>query len=352
MRKFALLVAAAAVLTGTAVAASDPLDAPARPSSLAQQRLITSLARAGDHTVVAAGQRGHILRSTDGGKTWQQAPVPVSSDLTAVQFVDEHVGYCVGHDGVVMRSTDGGATWQKVLDGRAANKLLLDQMQAKVAAGGTDDDRKLLDEAKRNVAAGPDKPFLGLWFDNANEGFVVGAYNLIFRTSDGGKSWQSWFDRTDNPKLLNLYAIRRAGNALVVAGEGGLLLTLDAAAQRFRALDSAYKGSYFGVVGTSAGILAFGLRGNALLSRDLGKTWRPLVTGLVTTITAGDVGADGSLVLVDLAGNVVVSRDGGDSFIRIDVAHPAPWTAVTAVPGGAVLGGLRGVQVLDFTKDK
>ena len=55
-------------------------------------------------------------------------------------------------------------------------------------------------------------------------------------SADGGRSWESWFDRTANPKFFNLYAIRPAGGGLFIAGEGGLLLKLDGAGQQFNAL--------------------------------------------------------------------------------------------------------------------
>lgn len=352
MKRLAFLIATTFALTGAAHAGNDPLETPARLSDLAKARLITSLARAGEHAVVAVGQRGQILRSDDGGKRWTQARVPLSSDLTAVQFVDATTGYAVGHDGVVLKSEDGGATWVRLLDGRAANDLLLKHMQAIVAAGGGDDARKLLEEAKRNVDAGPDKPFLDLWFANATDGFIVGAYNLIFHTSDGGKTWQPWFDRTENPKLLNLYAIRPAGGALYIAGEGGLLLKLDTAAQRFKALESPYKGSFFGLVGTSTGVLAFGMRANAFVSHDAGQTWRAAPTGLAASITAGDARPDGRVVLVDQAGNVAESRDGGDSFVRVTAQPPMPLTAVAFAGDSIVTGGVRGLRTLDSAKDK
>ena len=354
MNPFAVGVAVAIALTGSVLAApvgSDPFDTASRESRLAQHRLITSLARAGDDAVVAVGQRGHVLRSTDEGRTWVQAKVPVSSDLTAVQFVDARIGHAVGHDGVVLRSIDGGTSWTKVLDGREANRLVLEQMKRKVEAGGSDADRKLLDEATRNVELGPDKPFLDLWFANANEGFVVGAYNLILHTADGGKSWQPWFDRTDNPKLLNLYSIRSVAGTLFIAGEGGLLLKFETATQRFSGIASPYKGSWFGLLGTSAGVLAFGMRGNAFLSTDQGQSWRAVDTGMVASITAGDVVPDGRVLLADQAGNLALSRDGGRTFRRVALPSPAPLAAVAILPGSVVLGGPRGLRRIDLPKE-
>lgn len=330
-------------------AAGDPLDTPARISALAQQRLVTALSAVDDKLIVAVGQRGHALRSVDGGKSWAQARVPLSSDLTAVQMIDRKRGFAVGHDGAVLRTDDGGASWIKLLDGRAANKLVQESLQRKVdGAAGDEEARRLLGEAQRNTALGPDKPFLDLWFANANEGFVVGAYNLILQTRDGGRSWSSWFERAENPKLLNLYAIHPAQGALFVVGEAGLLLRLDEKDQRFRALASPYKGSFFGVLGTSAGVLAYGMRGNVLLSADGGASWRAIDAGLKASITGAAILRDGRVLLVDQAGSLAVSDDGGNRFARVPVTAPSPLAAVVATAGGAVLGGPGGLRTIDL----
>ena len=218
MKPFAMIAACLtlALLLRPAVAASagafvDPLDTPAQVSPLASKTLLQAVARAGTR-LVAVGQRGHIVVSTDNGATWTQAKVPVSSDLTAVYFVNERKGWAVGHDGVVLVTADGGDTWTLQLDGPRANERLVEHLQKRVTETPNSAELKqLLDDAKRYKEQGADKPFLDVWFADENTGYVVGAYNLIFRTGDGGKNWQPWFDRTDNPKLLNLYAIRAGG---------------------------------------------------------------------------------------------------------------------------------------------
>ncbi|MBV8500336.1 MAG: glycosyl hydrolase [Paucibacter sp.] len=350
MRRFAIVFAAALLTGGAALADEDPLDLPSQPSELAPMRPITAIARAGD-SVVAVGSRGHVLRSSNGGGSWTQSPLPLSSDLTAVQFVNAKTGYAVGHDGVVLRSDDGGASWRKLLDGRAANQLLLAHMRSVAEAGG-ETGQRLLAEAQRDADAGPDKPFLDLFFTSAEKGFVVGAYNLIFRTVDGGKSWQPWFDRTNNPKFFNLYAIRPCGDSLCIAGEAGLLLKLDGKAQRFQALASPYEGSFFGLVAAKAGLIAFGMRGHAYLSSDEGRSWQPLDTGLGASITAGDALPDGRVALVDQAGNLALSRDGGESFTRTATQPPAPLSAVAFNGSALVLGSSRGLGTLDISKIK
>ncbi|MGJ7512699.1 WD40/YVTN/BNR-like repeat-containing protein [Variovorax sp. GT1P44] len=348
------LAASGTTVAAAAAAASDVLDRPARMSPLAAERLITGIARAGDR-LVAVGQRGHIVHSEDGGRLWVQAMVPVSSDLTAVSFVDAKVGYATGHDGVVLGTLDGGHGWTRLLDGRQVNTLVLDHMQRRVAASdATEQDRKLLVEAQRNAEAGPDKPFLDLCFVSANEGFVVGAYGLILRTADGGKTWEPWFDRADNPNLLNLYAVRAHRGAIYIAGEAGLLLKLDAGAQRFTVLPSPYKGSLFGLASTKAGVLAYGMRGNAFLSTDEGAAWSPVNTGLAASIVAGAVATNGTVALVDQAGGIALSIDGGLSFTRSPLRSQVPLAAVAfASTTSLVVGGPRGLRSIDLTsKDK
>lgn len=345
---------AAAGAGAAATGASDVLERPARISVLADQRLITGIARAGDR-LVAVGQRGHIVHSEDGGRLWAQALVPVSSDLTAVSFVDANVGYATGHDGVVLGTRDGGQSWKRLLDGRQVNTLVLGHMQRRVASpDATEQDRKLLVEAQRNADAGPDKPFLDLWFANAKEGFVVGAYGLILRTADGGKTWEPRFDRADNAGLLNLYAIRAARGSIFIAGEAGLLLKLDAGAQRFTAMPSPYKGSLFGLLITRAGVLAYGMRGNAFLSTDEGASWTPVNTGLAASIVGGAVSGNGTVALVDQAGAIALSIDGGLTFTRSPSHSQAPLAAVAfASTTSLVVGGPRGLRTIDLTtKDK
>ncbi|MDE2370876.1 MAG: glycosyl hydrolase [Burkholderiales bacterium] len=325
----------------------DPLALPASSSALAPRSLMLGVARAG-HRLVAVGQRGHIVYSDDGGASWQQAAVPVSSDLTAVRFATPERGWAVGHDGVVLNTVDGGRTWVLQLDGRRVNQLLVEQLEARLRdqPASAAQLQPLLSEARRDLAQGPDKPLLDVWFADAHNGFVVGAYNLILRTGDGGASWTSWFDRTDNPRLLNLYAIASVGDALYIVGEAGLVLKLDPAAQRLRALATPYKGSYFGVVATAGTVLALGLRGTAYASDDGGANWRAVETGLHASLVAGAALADGRLLIGDAGGRLAVGDADARQFHPLPLPQALPLAGlVDAGQGRLALVGPRGVVV-------
>jgi photosystem II stability/assembly factor-like uncharacterized protein len=333
-----------------AVAASfaDVLDAPARMSPLASRSMLQGVTRAGAR-LVTVGPRGHILTSADGGASWTQSTVPVSADLTAVHFVDASRGWAVGHDGVVLHSADGGRSWRLQLDGRRANDLLVSAMERRLAARpGSAESRRLLAEATRYREQGPDKPFLDVWFADANEGWVVGAFNLVFHTRDGGATWEPWFDRTDNPKLFNLHSIRFAADGLFIAGEAGLLLKLDAAAQRFDAVPLPYTGGLFGVIGAHDAVLVFGLRGNVFRSEDGGAHWSKVDAGLTANVVAATRTARGETILADAGGRVSATDDGGRSFRSLRLATAMPLTGLTETGGGKLaLTGPRGVVVTE-----
>ncbi|QTQ34500.1 WD40/YVTN/BNR-like repeat-containing protein [Aromatoleum petrolei] len=331
----ALLMPAAAP---AAAGFQDVLDVPAMASELATKGLINGLAQAGSR-VVGVGQRGHVVYSDDQGRSWRQAKVPVSSDLVAVSFPTPQQGWAVGHDGVVLATSDAGASWTKQLDGRALGEVMLAHYKAKGEAAW-------IAEAERFAAQGAENPFLDVWFADDKTGFVVGAFNLILRTTDGGKRWTPWLDRTDNPQALHLYGIRGAAGDVYVVGEQGLVLRLDAAAGRFTRVATPYPGSYFGVTGTNTAVIVFGLRGNAYRSTDRGATWHKVETGVQEGLTAGAALGEGGVLLASQAGRILVSQDGGERFSPVKLERATPASAVHALGTDAVVvAGARGVRV-------
>src|SRR6185436_3764901 len=270
MQRRHLLLALASGAAWAASPAADPawrdvLDTPAVPSALAPRALINGLARAG-RRIVAVGQRGHVLWSDDAGERWQQAAVPVSSDLVAVTFPNATEGWAVGHDGVVLHSADAGRSWSRQLHN-------------------------------------PDNSLLDVWFQDTSNGYAVGAFGLLLRTTDGGAHWEPLMHAADNPKGLHLYAVRSIGGELWIAGEQGLLLRLDRDAARFRAVELPYKGTLFGVTGNERAVIVHGLRGSVLRSTDAGRSWQAVNTNVPVGLTASTLDESGRIVIVSQAGH-------------------------------------------------
>jgi photosystem II stability/assembly factor-like uncharacterized protein len=54
------------------------------------------------------GEAGLILRTEDGGSTWAVQESGTTSDLRGVQFIDSNIGFAVGENGVILHTTTGG----------------------------------------------------------------------------------------------------------------------------------------------------------------------------------------------------------------------------------------------------
>ena len=61
-------------------------------------------------TVLAVGNAGVILKTTDGGEHWIQKSSPFTGYLWKIRFADDTTGYAVGENGII-KTTDAGETW-------------------------------------------------------------------------------------------------------------------------------------------------------------------------------------------------------------------------------------------------
>ena len=332
------------VLPGAGMAFEPPQQVAAMPTLLAASSPLLAIARAGAR-IVAAGPRGHIVWSDDDGAHWTQAAVPVSSDLLAISFPSARRGWAVGHGGVVLHSDDAGATWKRQLGGREANDLALRHIESRAATDAQA--AKLLQREQAQGADGSTPSFLDVHFSSETSGFVVGTFNRIFRTEDGGRTWTPWMDRTQNPNDLHYYAVRGSARGIFLAGEQGMVWRLDAPGQRFEAVATPYKGTLFGLVATDAGtLLAYGMRGRLFRSDDGGRQWQPVAGVGTAGITAGTSLPGGAIVLVDQAGGIALSRDGGQRFVPVPAVQPMAYFGVAALGAQRIgLVGAAGVRL-------
>jgi photosystem II stability/assembly factor-like uncharacterized protein len=295
--------------------------------------------------LVAAGVRGAILLSDDQGKTWRQVPVPVSSDLVALQFISPKTGWAVGHDNVILRTNDGGATWSKQLDGRMLQAQLQEHFR-KQADSGNAEAKRYLEDVKMNYQFGPEQSFLGVWFEDESNGFAVGTFGTLVATRDGGKTWQSWMEKADNEERLHFYSIRGIAGNVFITSERGRILKFDRAAQKFTATSVNYEGGLFGVAGTKDYLLAYGLRGVAYRSPDGGSSWQQVTTGVNASLNNGVILDDGRIALVTQDGRIVISADGGATFRSMPAAYPTLLSDLVQSGKALIITGWNGVQEL------
>lgn len=269
-------------------------------SRLAQKRLLLDAAAA-DGLMVVVGERGHILSSLDGGRTWKQAAVPTRVTLTGVFLHDRNLGWAVGHDGVILRTRDGGADWTLL-----------------------------------HVQGEEDRPLLDVFFTDADRGFAVGAYGLFLTTADGGDTWKEETVSEDDWHLNQM--ARSANGRLYIAAEAGNFFRSDDGGTRWVRLSPPYSGSFFGTLPLEGDrLLLFGLRGHLFRSEDAGDTWQRIETGTDALLSGGLIRKDGSVVVVGQDGVILESRDDGRTFEIYQFPDRTSFSTALETPDGALL---------------
>lgn len=275
-------VTAAAVAFGTLAVVGPTLHATSatevsEPAPLAAKSLLLDIAKAGPN-FVAVGERGHVLISSDEGKSWSQSIAPTRAMLTCVSFADAQHGWAAGHDGVIIATIDGGITWQRQDDGKDLDTVYLD-----------------------------------ILFLDAKRGFLVGAYGKFLETTDGGKTWAPR-KISDEDVHFNRIA-HDGGSTIYLAGEAGTVLISHDLARTWTRSPLEYEGSLYGVRPLSGGLLvAYGLRGRIFVSTDDGASWESRDSDIKVLIMTGARLRDGVVVLAGQGGNFFISRDACRSF--------------------------------------
>lgn len=332
--KCALLLLTLAALPPALAQDAESQDPAARPSiiaPLASKSLLIDLARAGSR-VFAVGERGHLLYSTDEGRNWTQVQVPGSANLNAVYFTDSTHGWAVGHTEMILRTADGGATWQLAHLSTENTQPLLDVWFA-------DELRGLAVGAYGVIYATSDGG--SVWtqvpFDPAP---LPGAARVEVHPDDMEAEVDLGFE-------FHLNAIARGpGRRLYLGAEAGRLFRSDDDGASWRELPSPYDGSFYGILPLDGdALLAFGLRGNLYRSDDGGRSWTAIETGTTALLNAGSrIDAD-TVVIVGMAGVMLVSRDGGRTFTLTQQDDRRAISSVLPSGDGALIvageGGVR-----------
>ena len=191
---------------------------------------------------------------------------------------------------------------------------------------------------------GGSKPLLDLWFTDESTGFIIGAYGMIFRTTDGGLNWQPWNGHIYNPDGFHYSAMSGSGERLFIAGEAGTLYRSIDAGQSWESLESPYEGSFFDIISDqrNAQVIAMGLRGNAFRSADDGVSWQRIETSVETPLSGGALLSDGRLAI---ASRSLLIGEAATLAMNATKVRPAAYSAVTETADGQlILVGLSGVQ--------
>jgi photosystem II stability/assembly factor-like uncharacterized protein len=225
-----------------------------------------------------AGSGGKVVRSADGGLSWQVQGTGVDEHLQDIAAWDGERAVAVGNDGVVIVTADGGASWSQVPTPRSeiANKLVrvrIFEPQAAWAVGVmgailySDD----WGASWRRRSEEIDLAWNDIAFADPDNGWVVGEFGSMMHSPDGGTTWEQVEPVSERSLMAISFRDARHG---VAVGLDGLVLRTDDAGVTWSEIDVGTPLHLFDVVWDGSEWVAVGGMGVVVFGSRDGESWR------------------------------------------------------------------------------
>lgn len=156
-------------------------------------------------TFISVGEKGCIRKTDDAGKTWRLINSGITADIYSISMVSDKVSYACGKAGVI-KSSDGGESWEYLGDPtweRDEDIFFLDEnngfvLSAQGYISKTNDGGNTWIECTRpwSLTGTGSGYFSNIFFFDMNNGYAtyqdnVEQFHQLFKTTNGGKSWSN-----------------------------------------------------------------------------------------------------------------------------------------------------------------
>lgn len=184
----------------------------------------------------AVGELGTIIKTEDGGVTFQVQDSDVQVNLNAIKFLSTQYGFAVGDGGTILETNNGGNSWE-------------------------------------NIDPGTSESLNDLYLKIPNKIWAVGNKGTLMMSSNGGHSWTSQYNDTTTD-LTSIFFINEMEGWIGGHSEkGGIILKTEDAGNSWRVLSDSVSFSISTIHFTTSQIgWAIG-NGSVYKTTDGGDTW-------------------------------------------------------------------------------
>jgi photosystem II stability/assembly factor-like uncharacterized protein len=269
---------------------------------------------------VVAGDKGVVMTTDDGGRTWTRQLLkkgPKYYDLYSVGFTqDGSRGWVVGDAGVIFRTDDRGRTWTELPGPAGLNSALLKITVADAQRFCVSGEHGVLlctsdGGANWNLQKFRDIAFFDISYTDPNNVWAVGEFATLLHSGDGGKTWQVRHGG-EIGKGDPLFSIAFGGSQGLAVGLIGTSLQTNDGGNTWqeRELSIGHR-SLYTVSAVPSGTGLFYAAGEQGLSAVINNGEATLVPSGVANAIAASAFSPHIAIAVGLSGTLLRSDDGG-----------------------------------------
>jgi photosystem II stability/assembly factor-like uncharacterized protein len=283
----------------------------------------------------AVGERGTILKTTDGGTNWiRQNSGSTTNVFFSVFFVNPNIGYIATVDNSYLKTTDGGITWVEksfAIENHCVSLFFLNADTGWISSGCGEIFKTTNggDTWTKQLECGY---FIGsLYFVDANIGYGVGDYGNIIKTTDGGANW---IQQAGNSAHLSSTFFLNADTGYAVGGEGRILKTINGGITWANQNEYWYNFSSVAFTDVNTGIVV-GIDGVIWKTTNGGETWNPQISGtnkMLLSIYSVDANIS---YAVGMNGTILKTTCGGGVTTTVNSATICNGASATLIASGA-----------------
>lgn len=255
------------------------------------------------------GRSGLVLTTPDGGKTWQKAPVVLGKEkpsLFSVAVLPSGAIVAVGEFGALVRSEDLGKTWTRssytIKVEPTPGQVPVDPACLATGQAESDNDDVVQEARLTDVAFVDDKL-----------GFAVAEFGLVLRSEDGGRTFKRQHSCTG--KMLYGITLFSPAHALAVGADGTAVESNDGGTN-WALRETGVPEHLYGVFGNGSRVLVVGAAGVALV-RDGDAAFKVAHTSVHGWLTSAWFDGAGKGMVVGGRGYLRMTQDGGKTQQRV-----------------------------------
>ena len=284
------------------------------------------------------GDAGMILKTENGGDTWEQRPSGTTANLYSVTFTSDDTGWAVGLVGTVVTTENGGDTWEQRPSGTTANLYSVtftsDDTGWAVGLVGTVVTTENGGDTWEQRPSGTTANLYSVTFTSDDTGWAVGDDGTVVTTENGGDTWE----QRPSGTTANLYSVTFTSDDTGWAvGDDGTILKTENGGDTWEQRPSGTTANLYSVTFTSDDTgWAVGDDGTILKTENGGDTWEQSPSGTTANLYSVTFTANGTTGWAGGANTILMAADRGESWRLLNFdddyrKSPAPWTGIALV---------------------